>query len=225
MLRIPERALGLLLISAGVLWLIFDGLRTGWHFTNFSKNASERTPLTHTQGTSPQSHTDRQNFSDASSPKISAARVRCRVLKVYDGDTLGCDLNQNGRVDQPDEDIRLLGIDSPEMHYSRKNPTFGTLHPQDEPFAAESSRWLTEQVDGKTVFLEFDIREYDRYGRHLAYVFTTPSTNRSLNEESLTGGYAKTLFLGKNRHCQERFEASETKARQNNRGLWRLISQ
>jgi endonuclease YncB( thermonuclease family) len=68
-------------------------------------------------------------------------RMACHVLTVYDGDTLGCDLNGNGRIERPQEEVRLLGIDTPEMHYSRKNPTYGSANPTDEPYAKEASRW------------------------------------------------------------------------------------
>lgn len=149
-------------------------------------------------------------------------RLACRALKVYDGDTLGCDLNMNGHIERPEEVVRLLGVDSPEMHYSRKNPTFHTSSPQDEPFALPASQWLTKRAEGRTVFLEFDRRETDRYGRRLAYVYLEKSGERSLNEEALVGGYAKTLFLGKNRRYQSRFEEAESQARQAARGLWTM---
>lgn len=148
-------------------------------------------------------------------------RVACKVLTVYDGDTLACDLNRDGSIQKPREEIRLLGVDSPEMHYSRKNATYQTAHPLDEPFAKEASRWLTKQVNQKTVYLEFDVRPADQYGRSLAYVFLAPQMGLSLNEHLLETGYATLLFIGPNRRYEQRFQLAETRARKLKKGLWR----
>lgn len=156
-------------------------------------------------------------------PALSSApedRLPCRVLVVFDGDTLGCDLNQDGELQKPQEQVRLLGIDSPEMHYSRKNATYGSRRPQDEPFAQEASRWLTRQAQGKVVYLEFDARRHDKYERTLAYVFPGTQAGVSLNERLLSLGYATTLFLGMNRRYETAFLATEAQARQQQRGLW-----
>ncbi len=147
-------------------------------------------------------------------------RTPCRVLTVFDGDTLGCDLNGDGRLQKPREQVRLLGVDSPEMHYSRKNPTYGSAQPEDEPFAKEASRWLTQQAQGKTVYLAFDVLTHDKYERTLAYVFATAKAQQSLNQQLLGQGYATVLFLGKNRRYQPEFEAAEGQARISQRGLW-----
>jgi micrococcal nuclease len=207
--RIPERTLGSLLIAAGLIWLGWGSWQNGWQTPD--KNDSNSARRLQSKPILPETET-------ASTP---IKRLSCRVLRVYDGDTLACDINRNGHVDKPEEEIRLLGIDSPEMHYSRKNSTFGSAHPQDEPFAAESSQWLTEHADGRVLFLEFDKREYDRYGRHLAYVYADNLSQQSVNEEALHSGYATTLFIGRNRRYQDRFEKAENEARQANRGLWK----
>lgn len=154
---------------------------------------------------------------------VSAERVACRVLTVYDGDTLGCDLNGDGKIQKPEEQVRMLGIDSPEMHYSRKNPTYGSSHPQDEPFAKEASRWLKQAAEGKTVYLEFDARRADKYDRTLAYVFVDAKqadAKASFNAQLLRQGYATVLFIGKNRRYETDFIAVETEARTSKKGLW-----
>jgi|GEM_PF-2568889 len=148
-------------------------------------------------------------------------RVSCQLLMVFDGDTLGCDINKNGKLDKPEEEIRLLGIDSPEMHYSRKNPSYHTASPHDEPFAKEASNWLGQQATGKTLYLESDLKPYDRYGRRLAYVYTSPGAKESLNEQALKTGFYQTLFLGKNRHYQTRFESALSEAQKHQLGLWK----
>lgn len=163
----------------------------------------------------------RQPVLPAEETKAESSRVACKVLTVYDGDTLGCDLNGNRRIERPEEEIRLLGIDSPEMHYSKKNKTHGSAQPVDEPMAKAASQWLEQQAARKTVYLEFDRKRADRYGRTLAYVYATPHAEASLNEQQLLQGYAKTLFIGQNRCYESRFAQAETKARQGGRGLWK----
>jgi micrococcal nuclease len=149
--------------------------------------------------------------------------MACRVLTVYDGDTLGCDFNGDGKIQKPEEQVRMLGVDSPEMHYSRKNPTYGSANPQDEPVAKEASRWLKQAAEGKAVYLEFDVRRADKYDRTLAYVFVDAKqadAKASLNAQLLRQGYATVLFIGKNRRYETDFTAVETEARTSKKGLW-----
>jgi micrococcal nuclease len=169
-----------------------------------------------------QSQATRSEVEQDRTPTEGTMRQSCKVLKVYDGDTLACDMNNDGHIERPSEEIRLLGIDSPEMHYSRKNPTYGTDHPTDELYAPQASAWLEHEASGKTVYLEFDTDTVDRYGRTLAYVYATRLDRTTLNEKELATGDAKTLFLGLNRRYQERFELVEKKAREAKRGLWSL---
>lgn len=159
--------------------------------------------------------------SDATSrPSNRKETIPCRVLDVYDGDTFSCDLNGNGRIDKPHEHIRLLGVDSPEMHYSRKNSTYGSAQPQDEPFAPQASQWLTERIHHRMVYLEYDHQQQDRYGRTLAYVYTQPLETRSLNQQLLEAGLSRTLFIGKNRRYETAFRQAEHAARQAGKHIW-----
>lgn len=144
-------------------------------------------------------------------------RTACKVLTVYDGDTIGCDLNGDGRVQRPREEVRFLGVDTPEMHYSRKNRLHGE---EDEPYARAASRWVQKQLAGKTVYLERDERPFDPYGRTLAHVFRTPGGRVSVGEELLKLGYASVLFIEPNRRYQPRFVQAEHQARMRGRGLW-----
>ena len=151
------------------------------------------------------------------------AGITCAVLTVYDGDTVGCDLNHDGLIEKPQEQIRMLGIDTPEMHYSKKNPTYGTDHPTDEPFAKEASAWTDQTLYRQTVSLDFDIERHDRYGRTLAYVYT--SSGLDVGAALLKLGYARTLFLGQNHKQAARYLPIEETARRNRLGLWGLPPQ
>ncbi len=63
--------------------------------------------------------------------------------------------------------VRYISVDTPEIHHPMK----GVEHYGRE--AAEANRKL---VDGKTVRLEFDVQQLDRYGRFLAYVYLEDGT-------------------------------------------------
>jgi endonuclease YncB( thermonuclease family) len=145
-------------------------------------------------------------------------RTACDVLTVYDGDTLGCDLNHNHHIERPQEQIRLLGIDTPEMHYSKKN----RAHGQDEPFAPEASHYTSSHLNHATVYLSFDTRRNDKRGRTLAFVFTQPTSEPSFNEVLLAKGLAITEFIPPNWLYYSRFKTIEQQARQQRTGLWRL---
>lgn len=143
-------------------------------------------------------------------------RVSCFGLTVYDGDTFACDMNGDHRIQRPKEQVRLLGMDTPEMHYSKKN-----TQKVDEPYALESKRFLEKAVLYQKVWLEDDLEHTDRYGRHLAYVFTSPTGGVSLNQQLIAKGYATLLFLGVNRRHEAIFMDSAMEARQKGLALYK----
>ncbi|MBY0405776.1 MAG: thermonuclease family protein [Cyanobacteria bacterium] len=159
------------------------------------------------------------SLSGFQSPNLSESggyqKRSCKVLKVLDGDTVGCDLNQNGFIESPQEHIRLLGVDTPEMHYSKKNKT-GI----DEPFAPESSQYTKEHLLNVTVYLEGDQRPQDRFGRTLSYLYLHPDDTVTYNETLLSQGLARTLFIPPNLKYQHRFQQVEEQAELSGIGLW-----
>jgi len=76
---------------------------------------------------------------------------------VIDGDTIQVCCIFGDR-----EKVRYIGINTPET----KHPTKGVEH-----FGKEASEANRKLVDGKTVRLEFDVQQVDRYKRLLAYVY------------------------------------------------------
>ncbi len=204
-MRFNEKQVGLSLVLLGAGWLAFSLL---------SGSAPEVPIAKHVE-----------NYAETQTDTVTKTadkqkREACKVLTVYDGDTLGCDRNGNGKMDRPRETVRLLGIDTPEMRYSRKNKTHNDAKPQDEPFAKEGSRWLEEHALRKTVYLEFDQKRRDRFERTLAYVYAGENDTESLNAQLLSTGYAKVLFIGKNRRHEKEFLKIEDEARAQKRGLW-----
>jgi hypothetical protein len=92
------------------------------------------------------------------------------VDEVVDGDTLRVRTAGNAEA----VTVRLIGIDAPE----RSHPSLGK-----EFFSDEAASHLASLCGGKTVRMEKDEEETDKYDRLLRYVFLPPPDGRLLNEE------------------------------------------
>ncbi len=80
-----------------------------------------------------------------------------QVVRVIDGDTIRVCCVFGDRVT-----VRYIGVDTPETHHPMKGV---------EPYGKEASGANRKQVDGKTVRMEFDVQQFDKYGRILAYIY------------------------------------------------------
>ena len=129
------------------------------------------------------------------------------VEEVVDGDTL---LVRPAGSEEA-VTVRLIGIDAPE----RSHPSLGR-----EFFSDEAASRLASLCLGKTVRMEKDAEETDKYDRLLRYVFLPPPDGRLLNEEMLRAGmaraYSRFPFSRK-----EAFLAAEGRARREGKGLWK----
>lgn len=125
-------------------------------------------------------------------------------MEVVDGDTLRVRSGREIRT------VRLIGIDAPE----RSHPT----RPE-EYLAAEAAAHLALLCEGKTVRMEADREETDRYGRLLRYVFLHPE-GRLVNRDMLHDGYARVYRRFPFSRLAD-FRAAEEEARRENRGIWR----
>lgn len=95
------------------------------------------------------------------------------VLRAVDGDTLEIDFEGTK------EKVRLIGIDTPE-----------SVHPDEDRNTEEgktASEYTASIVEGKSIELEFDVQQRDKYGRLLAYVYVD---GIMLNKTLLCDGYA-----------------------------------
>jgi micrococcal nuclease len=153
----------------------------------------------------------------ATGPETAPADLtRATVARVVDGDTV--------RVLLPDgteEPVRLIGVDTPEST---------TRH---EPYGAEASAFAKRQLPkGRVVWLEFDVRLRDKYGRLLAYVWLEPPTARStaevrdrmFNARLLLEGYASLMTIPPTVRYVDAFTPMQAEARDASRGLWGLPS-
>ncbi len=129
------------------------------------------------------------------------------VVEVVDGDTLRVRTEGNPET----ATVRLIGIDAPE----RSHPSLGK-----EFFSDEAAYHLASLCSGKTIRMEKDAEETDKYDRLLRYVFLPSPDGRLLNEEMLRAGMARayTRFPFSRKNA---FLTAEGRARQEGAGLWK----
>jgi micrococcal nuclease len=144
---------------------------------------------------------DQSDGNDADDGPRSGDELRARVLDVIDGDTITV------AVDGEAEDVRYIGIDTPEV-----DPSIGV-----ECFGDQASDRNEELVGGERVRLVFDDELRDRYGRLLAYVHVG---ERFINAELVRGGFARTLTIEPNTNRAGLLDRLEQAAGIAGRGLW-----
>jgi endonuclease YncB( thermonuclease family) len=135
---------------------------------------------------------------------IGLSSIERKVKFVYDGDTI---LINNG------DQIRYIGIDTPEMDYNRKEHEF---------MAKAAKRFNERLIKGKKVRLETDIEKKDRYGRTLAYVFLQDGT--MVNLKLIERGLARVMTTRSNKKYRSLFIEAQQRAMESRLGIWsRLI--
>lgn len=140
-------------------------------------------------------------------PELAAGVVE----RVVDGDTAHIRLE-----DSTLEKVRFIGVDTPE---STKEV---------EAYGKEASAFTTRELLGKSVWLELDVEERDRYGRLLAYVWLERPADRSdaeirakmFNARLALEGYAQQMTIAPNVRYAEWFRVYVAEARDASRGLW-----
>lgn len=133
---------------------------------------------------------------------VSSRDTTAEVIRVIDGDTIEVSINGQTYT------VRYIGIDTPE-----------TVHP-DKPvqaFGIEASNKNKELVAGKTVQLEKDVSEADRYGRLLRYVYVG---DLLVNAELVRLGYAQVTTYPPDVKFAGLFLRLQQEARDAGRGLW-----
>ncbi len=150
--------------------------------------------------------------------KTSQERVLCTVVKVYDGDTFRCRLDNGEEVK-----VRLIGIDTPESRRNRKAyrdaKREGKSVEEIVRLGKKASAFTKKLIPpGTVVYLETDVQVHDRYGRLLAYVYLPDG--RMLNEVLVEEGYATAYTFPPNVKYSERFVELQRKAMKERKGLW-----
>ena len=125
-----------------------------------------------------------------------------RVLRVVDGDTIIV------RLDGREERVRYIGMNTPES-VTPERPV--------ECFGREASEANKALVSGKTVRLERDVSDRDRFGRLLRYVYVDGAF---VNGELVRQGYANAITIQPDVRENDRLRDLEREARDLGRGLW-----
>ena len=127
------------------------------------------------------------------------------ITRVVDGDTV--DVAVAGR----EERVRLIGIDTPEVHVEGGSR---------ECFGPEASAFTAALLPpGTEVRLERDVVGRDDYGRLLAYVYRLDD-GTLVNETIIRQGYARPLTIAPNSTFAARFVAATVAAEAEGLGLW-----
>ncbi|PNR95841.1 thermonuclease family protein [Petrotoga sp. 9PWA.NaAc.5.4] len=134
------------------------------------------------------------------------------VTRVIDGDTAEIEIEGNFYK------VRFIGINTPESTT------------RIEPYGKEASDFTKQYLSGKTVFLEKDISETDRYGRLLRYIWLEQPKEitdeeirtKMFNAILVLNGYANAATYPPDVKYQEYFIKYEQEAREKNLGLWSL---
>lgn len=115
------------------------------------------------------------------------------VVRVVDGDTI--DIAGGFR-------LRYIGMDSPEVG---------------QPYYAEATEANRKMVQGRTVRLESDVSDKDRYGRLLRYVYVDGDF---VNLELVRMGWAVAKSYPPDTKYHQLFEGAERDAKLAHRGQW-----
>jgi len=131
--------------------------------------------------------------------------MQITVTRVIDGDTI--EVNISGTLYK----VRYIGIDTPEL--DDKRAEYCAL-------AQEATRCNRQLVEGKTIRLEKDVSETDKYGRLLRYVYVE---NILVNAELVREGLAWAKSYPPDIKHQDYLMELEQQARQAGKGIWQDI--
>lgn len=124
-----------------------------------------------------------------------------RVVRVIDGDTFVLDSG---------EKVRLIGVDAPEKN---------------ECFSQEASARLSQLILEKSVRLETDVSDTDRYDRLLRYVYvatdqSSEDTPVSVNTQLVLDGVAVAKAYPPDTQKQVELDSAQVSAQVSKKGLW-----
>ncbi len=145
------------------------------------------------------------------------ALQKTTVTRIIDGDVIQIIY---GGVERR---VRLIGIDAPESRIDRKALKDADMSEHDIDAIVEMGTKAKAYVNslikrGVFITIEFDVKEKDRYGRLLCYVYL--SNGKMLNEEIVRAGYANVKTIPPNVKYKDRFLNAFKYAEETERGLW-----
>lgn len=138
----------------------------------------------------------------------SLGLVAATISRVVDGDTVQLSTG---------EKVRFVGVNTPEST---------TRH---ETYGKEASNYTTSKLQGKSVWLQKDVSETDRYGRLLRIIWLAIPTNdmdeneirsKMFNADLVLNGYAEPSTYPPDVKYSDSFVKFAREARTANKGLW-----
>ena len=174
---------------------IIGAFLLGLGFTSFNKSLVKNSPVP--QVISAKIESSRQAALNEQSGSV-------RITRVVDGDTIEIEGGQK---------VRLIGINTPE-----------TVDPRQAVmcFGQEASNETKKLLEGKTVTLEKDVSETDKYGRLLRFVFLD---KMFVNDYLVRQGFAQVSTYPPDVKFQDQLQEAQKEARDNNRGLWSVCQE
>jgi endonuclease YncB( thermonuclease family) len=124
-----------------------------------------------------------ESVHDAPRFSMKGKFVRCRVVKVYDGDTITIIFPFSNAFYK--HNLRLFGIDTPELR---------STNIVEKTKAILARDWLKKQILGNIVWVQFE--NEDKYGRLLGTVYKTRK-EESINSQLIQNGFAVQYNGGK----------------------------
>lgn len=180
-----------IIIIVGTVAVLFIAYKLGGY-------TKETAQVPSNQSASVASASAKEAESDVGKSESSIANL-VKVTRVIDGDTIEI---------EGGERVRYIGIDTPETVDPRKTV---------QCFGVESSKKNKELVEGKTVRLEKDITNRDKYNRLLRYVWLDDTL---INLALVQDGFAHSYSYPPDIKYQDQFVTAERQAREAKLGLW-----
>lgn len=128
------------------------------------------------------------------------------VVRIVDGDTFIVN------IEGTETKVRLIGVDTPESVATGKNEYKNCEE------GKEASDFTKNLIEGKQIYIEYDVDPNDDYDRTLAYVYLSDGT--MLNKLLLEKGYARLMTIQPNVKYVDEFTKAQTIARENKAGFW-----
>ncbi len=150
------------------------------------------------------------NNNNDTSTVDSSKFIEAKVTRIVDGDTIVVNIQGT------EKKVRMIGMNTPES--TTKIETFGK----------EASNYTTQKLTDKTVYLEKDVNETDKYGRLLRYVWLeipneiteTTIKEKMFNAILVIEGYAQVATYPPDIKYVDYFTKIQNIAKDANLGLW-----